>query len=1012
MLYIETLGHLRVHIGDDKPLHFVSRRAELLLVYLALTQRPHSRESLATLLWDDRDQRQSLANFRSLLARMPKAVKPYLQVERHQVAVSSEQDSDQQLVVDALVFEEGLAAADGLTDVEDALGLYEGAFLDGVFVRDSFGLDEWIVLTREKFGRLAATTRHQLATTYLHQRQFEDGIRHARALVATDSLHEESQRLLMRLLAKNGQFNEAIQAFEACRVVLEEEMGIEPTKTTQRLAARIQAARQGVPHVVPPAATELVGRSAELATLHERLDNPKCQLLTIAGMGGVGKTRLLMAIGDERQGDYLNGVFFVPLADLTHDLELAVARVCGISLGASESPLDQLVAFMRDKELLLLLDNAEHVVDATAALVQKLTAAAPAVQIVVSSREQLALRMEWVVEVAGLQVASQPSQGAKSEALRLFERCLLQRGQVVTDLEAIAAFCELVEGNPLGIELAATAGVQADLARLVTRMRDVPTRHRSLQAVFEHSYQLLEPHEQLILGKLAVFRGSFSADAAHAVANAANTDLQALAAKSLVRNVGERFDLHEVIRHFSAEINPTLANSQTIHSRYFAQWLGQNLTQLRGGQQAVALDQFEQDRANIEQGWQTALRSADWQTLDQYITPLHDFSEIRSEFHPAHTHFLAAVEQVRPLVNNQSPVHLRRLFARLLARLGFHQERIGHYSAARGSLHEAEKLLEPFAVDDEQLFVTAHLGVTVSGLGEVHAARDYFEQALAQARQLNNQRKVAHCLSQLGHLLQTAGEWTAAEAALTESVEIWREIGGKQDLAIALNGLGNLFEAQGRLDSAEKIYRENIVVCQTLGDILGEVMSVKNLGDVQKQQGNITAAATSYTTAQQLNNQNGKLPWLDAQLTVRCADIAVLRGDLAEAKRLFMYSLAICIELGDTVGQAVNKMGLGDVERKLGAWNSAEKSLQSALRVALESKAIGFALKALLVLGNLYRDAGNLELAATVFATCIEHDLASADIRQRAESFRKDYQLPPAPPAATLEVLLQPYFTT
>jgi DNA-binding SARP family transcriptional activator len=360
-LRINLLGGLTIE-QDDRPVTgLITRKAEVLLAYLALERRPHAREMLATLLWDDRTQKQALSNLRTLLTSLREHLGSYLAITRDTVALQ-----DENVWLDARRFEEMLAsqkqaAAPDILILEEALALYRGDFLEGVFVRESREVEAWTIAVRERLRQQAVEAHFQLAGHYLHRRQYAHGIDHAQELIRLEPFRESGHRLLMRLLARNGQSNAALAHYERCRQTLDDELGVTPAAETTTLYERILRAKQPSTHHLPIQLTPFIGRQDELAAIGRRLDNPACRLLTLVGAGGAGKTRLALQVAGERRGDYLNGVFFIPLADVTPStLTAVIATTLGLTLEGKTPAQKQLVDYLRGQEALLLLDNFEH----------------------------------------------------------------------------------------------------------------------------------------------------------------------------------------------------------------------------------------------------------------------------------------------------------------------------------------------------------------------------------------------------------------------------------------------------------------------------------------------------------------------------------------------------------------------------------------------------------------------------------------------------------------------------
>jgi predicted ATPase len=315
----------------------------------------------------------------------------------------------------------------------------------------------------------------------------------------------------------------------------------------------------------------MVGRTAELSELSARLENPACRLITLVGPGGIGKTWLALAVAAAEAATFEHEAAFVALDSLNSAdwLPATILQAMGIPLLEQGDAKTQLLEALRQQELLLVLDNFEHLLDGVSLLTEILQSA-PRVTMLVTSRERLNLQAEWVFELQGLGYPAVDTflDADEYEAIVLF----IQRvGQVSRGFNArghraaVAGICRMVEGLPLAIDLAAAAVAQrspetvmADLERdmqaLATTMRDVPARHRSLRAVVDRSWDLLTDAERSVLQRLSVFRGGFDLEAARQAAGATQPVLTALLQKSMaLRRAADRYDLHPIVRQYAAE---------------------------------------------------------------------------------------------------------------------------------------------------------------------------------------------------------------------------------------------------------------------------------------------------------------------------------------------------------------------------------------------------------------------------------------------------------------------------
>ncbi|MCA9976054.1 MAG: hypothetical protein KC413_09910, partial [Anaerolineales bacterium] len=424
---------------------------------------------------------------------------------------------------------------------------------------------------------------------------------HTRRHWQLDPLHEPAHQQLIELYLAANQPAAALRHYEKLSELLDAELGVTPAPEIERLLQRLPAPGTAA---APPrtnlpthdAHTPFIGRAAELAHIEQQLQDAGCRLLTITGAGGMGKTRLSLAVGQRLfAANLFQGVYFVPLAAVTHAdyLVTAVAQALTFTFYGQEPPDEQLGRYLHEKQFLLILDNAEHLPSA-APFIQTLLRQAPHLKLLVTSRQRLHLRAEWILPLQGLPYPQQPATTATSgDALRLFEQ---QARRLDPHFDSAAAaphvieICRLLEGMPLGIELAAAwvpllscADIAQEIAHsfdfLQSRFHDLPPRHLSLRAVFMHSWQLLTAAEQLVLARLTVFRGGFSREAAAVTGEAALPMLAALADKSLLRRQPSgRFAIPEALRPYAAEqldtANPEAVHAiHAAHARYFTQFL-------------------------------------------------------------------------------------------------------------------------------------------------------------------------------------------------------------------------------------------------------------------------------------------------------------------------------------------------------------------------------------------------------------------------------------------------------
>lgn len=407
-------------------------------------------------------------------------------------------------------------------------------------------------------------------------------------------------------------------------------------------------------HNLPAASTPFVGRSHELAQLAVLLRDPDVRLITILAPGGMGKTRLGLTVAAQHIDEFTHGVFFVPLAKLASPDQMiyAIAENARFQFAEdSRTPPQQLLDFLGEKQMLLVMDNCEHLL-AGIGLVADILAAAPNVRVLATSRERLNLRGETIYTLGGMQYPTANAnlsveQGMSLSAIRLFVQSAARAypGYELTDSDVshVVRICEQVQGMPLGIELAAgwigvlslseiVAEIDLSLDILATEQRDMPDRLRSIRAVFNYTWYRLDDHERAIFSRLSIFRGGMSRDAAQQVAGATLHTLTTLLNKALVWRDPEtgRYEIHELLRQYAEEcleVRDEAEVTRDAHSQYFAGFLKSWEPALLFGDQMAAIKVISPDFENVRHAWLRAVEREDLTALSQMVWGLWRFKQ-------------------------------------------------------------------------------------------------------------------------------------------------------------------------------------------------------------------------------------------------------------------------------------------------------------------------------------------------------------------------------------------------
>ena len=995
-LVLQTLGGFTLMLDGQPVADLVSRKAAALLVYLACARQPQPRDVLADLLWDGAMQEQALGNLRVVLNSLRRRLKPFLVIDRYSLAfkLDSAYEFDVHAFEDELTTARRSSTPDRFTQLERALLAYRGDFLAGFNVHDSRRFEEWALLERERLQRLALDALGELVDRAVETRQYRSGLEHAARLLQIDPLREDIHRQVMLLHARVGQRPAALAHYQTCANILRDELDVEPAPETTALYERIRAATAVHRADLPAYFTPFVPRAAELALITERVAQPHARLITLLGPGGSGKTRLALEAARTLQTEFLNGVLFVPLAAVTSATGLitAITAALGVTFSERSDLRAQLQAYLRDKELLLVLDNFDQL-HAAADEVLNLLKAAPDAQVLITSRVRLNLQAEWLIEVGGL---------ALPDAIDLFTRSAARALPDFTPDEQVVRLCQLVQGLPLAVELAAAlvreldCGALADqIARgldvLATTQRDVPERQRSLRATFEQSWALLSDRERLRFAQLAVFHGGFTPEAAQQVAGVAAATLFKLADHSLVQRLPDgRLQLHELVRQFAAEKlqdSPELeALTRQRHAAYFAALLDRQVADLKSAGQDRALRLIEDHFANVRVMWEWAIRAVEVgngaaaQVLQQSREGLLLFVWLRSWFHEGAVLFERAAQAVE---------HAADRHDLLLGELLVAQARCSEFttSSAEKTIGLYQRGLEIFRacqVDHDEALSLLGLGYMAHTRGEFQEASRYFEASLKLYRQSGDRWGTANVLSNLCLSLRRQGAFNEAQQCGLESLSIRRVIGDRRGIASSQNNLGLVYCALGDYASADAALREALAICDEIGHTVGTANALTTLCQAAYLADDNAAAMRWQREALDLYREIGDL-WGVAIAYNNLGQIMLERGEVAEAQTLFRESVQLYRQVGIKTGLANALSNMGQVCFLRSAGAKAAQYWREALTLARDAGEVPIGLEVLMRVAAWLEQRGESEAALKIVTFVLRQPMLLEENRRKID---------------------------
>jgi predicted ATPase/DNA-binding SARP family transcriptional activator len=894
-----------------------TRKIESLLAYLALHPEPHAREKLAALIWGDATDEQARNSLRNALSVLRKQlVDDLLLVDRETVQLAPRFP----LWVDAVEFkrqaDEFLAApAANLDDVD--LQLYPGDLLPDFY-------DEWILPERERYRLLHQEVLLRLTQIARAQSEYTRAIEFAQRVLRDDAANERAHQHLMFAHLASGNRAAALKQYEECRRALDTELSVEPMPETTALYRWIQQAAPESNRLearltnLPIPVSSFIGRKRESAEVKTLLATHR--LVTLTGAGGSGKTRLAIQVATDLVDKYTNGVWWVELAPLMD--ELLVPQVAAKALGVREianQPLsDTLTAWIGARQMLLVLDNCEHVVSTSARLAEKLLQACPQLVILATSREGLGIAGEvtWLVPLLSLPETEDWLRLFQDyEAIRLFsERARAAKSDFqLTEQNALAVaqICRRLDGIPLAIELAAArvkvlpaediaARLDDRFNLLTTGSRSALPRQQTLRALIDWSYDLLSPEEKTLFRRLAVFHGGRTLEAVEEVCSGDGIpkeqvlDLVArLVDKSLLLTEEQNgtivYRMLDTIRHYAHDRLHESDEEERIrdrHANYFLQLAERAEPQLQGPGQLIWLNRLETERHNLR-------AALDWSLSDA------------------------------PRVDGAARDRAAGL--RLAGALYW-------FWIIRGPLSEGKRWLETALSENPAEQRDAARAKALCGLGEIawdqsdmRTARRAYTESLDIWREVKDSWWVAFSVLCLGYVELNDDHFSEALELIEQSVTLARGIGDKSLLARTLRGLGNAL-MQTDIAKARSALEESVALSRQVGDKLRLAYTLDALGKIAlSEQDDARAVALCGESVDLLREVSDRV---NLAGPIHSLGQALLeQGDHEKAKELFTEGLVLAHQVNDRLLVALNVMGFAGVAMVRGRSKRAARLL-------------------------------------------------------------------------------------
>ncbi len=1009
---LSLLGRFNLQ-HDGRVIRLRTRKEEGLLAYLVLHPGSHPREVLAELYWGDTPEEQAKGSLRAALADLRAVLGPEA-LFSDRVAVQFSPPPG--FRVDVLEFRAQATRSLGDAAADPALfdpSLYGGELLAGHY-------DDWVLAERERLRQLYLDALLHRVGRLRDLVRYSEAIAAAQQVLAADLAEERAHQHLMVLYAITGNRSAALRQLEVCRRSLKEALDVEPSAETLALLDSISwPAQEGAaaapapsrvaiasPAVAAPTAeaeltnlptplTSFVGRAQELAALCALLQDSGSspggrRLVTLTGAGGSGKTRLAIQVARLLAPKNRHGAWWVDLSSLRDPALLpdSALRALGMTPAPGQPAMQALISFLRERSLLLLLDNCEHLLEACAHLVAAILQACPAVCVLATSREPLGVPGEQLWPVPTFAVPA-PDEDLDAEcllgydAVRLFiDRARMHRPafELTGDNAAqVAEICRRLDGIPLAIELAAARVRTMDLRDILTRLENrlrllasssalAPPRQQTLRASIDWSYNLLSPAECLLLQHLAVFVGGCTLAAAEAVCTDCGLAeeevldlLVRLVDRSLVVAEGGRYSLLETIREYALERLIDTGAAEALrerHAAYFAGILAEQFDAIRSLEQHQAIVGIAAEIDNVRAAWAWAAAARRCDLLSRSVNGLTWYYEVHAGFHEGEVVFGRALEAL-----GDGPDADPYLLARLHV---FH----GNFLDRQGKLREARPELE-------------------RGCAALRHAAAPFDLATA--------------LTFLGRNAWEQGDYARAHDLLEESLAISQGASVEMTTALSLFFLALVEHAMDNEPQADRRFREALAASRLLGDPRIISVTLVHWAPTLLALGRVAEARERLQEALPIARETQDR-WLIGVALLHLGTVVLAQGDPAGARTALLEAVALTREAGGSWYRAWSEASLGDVYLAEGNVGQAELQYRSALKLAVEADAISLALGALAGFAELRALAGDREGALELARQVSLHPASAGIARARAADILRrldpDSENQPAVPAA------------
>ncbi len=1010
------LGDFEISANGCAISGLATQKNKALAAYLILeNERTHSRSKLAALIWSDVAEQAALHNLRQALSVIRKAFDP---CGGGEIFTSNRETigfrAGTKITVDVIDFERQMRAMVDRFHLQQGRGFpiqrlkrelsaYQGELLDTLVLADASMFSDWLVLRREALNRLAVEGASLLLQYYENRNEWSEARKSAEMLVKLAPWDENAHSRLINILLQLAQGNAALAHYQSAVRYFDEELAIEPEFHLKKARADIQRffaigrsepGPKAIPIHVPGYSSPFIGRVQELETLEDWVSDPGCQLVTITGSGGSGKTRLASRLAESQDTLFGGGVFFVSIAGCGDRQQLSSRILSAVSSVEERSAdsMEELLDWARNRRALLILDNVDNCSE-VAELAVKLLEASRQIVLFCTSYTRLDLVGERVYAIGGLSTNG----GFESEAVRLFMSHVQPESQPECRtrefMENIMQICRLVEGLPLAIDLAAGQVKRIPSEELLTSLEktmdilhsgavNLPERQRSIVASFENCWKHLPERQQSVLADLTVFQSPFTLQAAVEICGVSSSEVRDLANQSLLIWDGAgNYRFHRAIHQYARgklALNELEASKLTQeHAEFFHKQLVEGFANFSGNGILQFLQKIETVLPDILQGFTYLIDSGDWERSEAIVHPLYCYYESRSLYREGSEQLMAQALLCQP---ERGGTLCRAL---LLSRAASLSISIQQYDQVEEQLECSLAVARETGNRAEESFCYNVLAKQAAVKKSSSSSMEYAQKALKISQSLGDRREEAHSLYNIGYALTNLGEVTKAEQVLENCRKICEELQDWRRLTKVLNVLADTACSRGNFGQALKIYNDALKIAEGLGNRYSQSLILNNIGTAYFSIKKHDAAKESYEKSlgisREIDDREGE--------AIALSNLGELYAEIRDFKLGVEYNqqaLVISREIGSDWGEMSARVILAICYHELGDIQAAKDELILVLERSLESEFIYFFNRAVVEACRLLKEAGKTDGMGRVISEITSDEESDDWVRARA----------------------------